>query len=319
MSPNTLSLSINGQERELFLSNNTTDTLSITNVTAEGFPAGTMITTDSCSGYQLIPQQSCIIQIKPGQNASSNCATGILPTPSTVTVTAQGESDTYEVRSNVLILTYGCIHQGGFLFSIDDNTFSLSSISGKVAALSDISYSATTQWQWGLYGTDVGSPTWETNTSGINDGWTNTIIIDKKGGAPCSPNNPTSSACLCSILSVNQDGSGGLDEPCTPPVACFNDWYLPAICELGPLGPTPVTFCSLNPTNIQNQLFEASPPIPNLGIAPATDYWSSTEYSKNPGNMAWYEDFENAGASVGWTLLKNFPLNVRCVREITLY
>ena len=87
----------------------------------------------SCSST-LAPGASCTITVSPGSNASSSCETGIAPTVGSIVVSA---GNAMEVTSNVVTLTYGCQHQGGFIYSIDDTTPNTGSIGGKVVSLTD--------------------------------------------------------------------------------------------------------------------------------------------------------------------------------------
>jgi len=54
--------------------------------------------------------------------------------PGTITVSADNANT---LVSNVLVLTFGCQHQRGFVYSIDDTTPDTGSIGGKVVSLVD--------------------------------------------------------------------------------------------------------------------------------------------------------------------------------------
>ena len=109
-------------------------------ISTSGFPTGTSITNNDCMGT-LNADDTCDITITPGSTASSHnsdntCTTspGTEPVPTIVTFSADNAPST---NINVLVLGYGCIYQGGFLFSVDDSTSNTGNISGKVAALTD--------------------------------------------------------------------------------------------------------------------------------------------------------------------------------------
>ena len=66
-----------------------------------------------------------------------------------------------------MVLSYGCIYQGGFIYSVDDTTADIGGIGGKTAAVNDTipgqtSPTAATP-DWGGNGTDIGSALYETN------------------------------------------------------------------------------------------------------------------------------------------------------------
>ncbi|HWG77253.1 MAG TPA: hypothetical protein VN660_10745 [Steroidobacteraceae bacterium] len=150
--PSTLALSVNcpsaggacvysnaaltGNAREITITNTSAAyTTTALTVTPASFPTGTSITTDSCTGSTLPPLGSCTLAITPGQVATSACTTGIEPTPGTVTVNASNAAGA--VTLEIVVVGYGCIYQGGFVYSIDDTTAPSGSIGGKVAALTD--------------------------------------------------------------------------------------------------------------------------------------------------------------------------------------
>jgi hypothetical protein len=144
--PSILALSVNntglnaaltGHARYITIQNTGTNPATGLSVSASGLPTGTNITTvpTTCTGT-LAPSATCTVTITPGSNATSNCSnTGIAPTPGVITVSATNVATA--VTSNVVVLSYGCQYQGGFLYSVDDSTANTSSIGGKVASLVD--------------------------------------------------------------------------------------------------------------------------------------------------------------------------------------
>jgi trimeric autotransporter adhesin len=86
-------------------------------------------------------------------------------------------------------------------------------------------------------------------------------------------------------------------------------WYLPAICELGGSGQG--ASCSAGLANIDTNLVQ-------LGFGGLNGlYWSSTEYSGNPTNIAWIQNFVAAGGSSQVVTSKTFALSTRCARAVT--
>lgn len=154
--PSILALSVNntalnaaltGNARYITIQNTGTNQATGLFVSAAGLPTGTNITTvpTTCTGT-LAPSATCTVTITPGLNATSSCNTGIVPTLGTITVSATNVAT--PATSNVVVLSYGCQYQGGFLYSVDDTTNNgvtgacttppcTKSIGGKVASLTD--------------------------------------------------------------------------------------------------------------------------------------------------------------------------------------
>ncbi|MBA2655748.1 MAG: hypothetical protein H0U70_02045 [Tatlockia sp.] len=205
-----LALFINGISRVLTVTNTGSQTATglMTIPPAAGWPPGTINLT-TCSG-NLAPGNSCTITIDPGPTPTfdggtnpCNSGTGTAPAPSLVQVTSTNANT---VASNVAVLDYGCIYNGGYLFAEDDSTPPNTSIGGKVVAL-----------------TDEGSLVWGTVSgvtaaSSFSDGLTNTNALANPVGQ-----YPAAQSCL------NKIDQG------------FSDWYLPAICQIGedPIGSCP--------------------------------------------------------------------------------
>ena len=112
---------------------------------------------------------------------------------------------------------------------------------------------------------------------------------------------------------------------CTATISGYSDWYLPAICEMGPNSAG--SDCSASTQNIVNQLPGL---VGSLGAGtPSTScayganclagyYWGSTEDSGNPIDFAWSQNFESLGDSYQGLVFKDNPLGVRCSRALTL-
>lgn len=250
-------------------------------VSTSGFPAGTSITNNDCTGT-LNAGATCDITITPGgtaspDNSANACTTspGTEPEPTIVTVSADNVPST---NVNVLVLGYGCIYQGGFLFSVDDSTPNTGSIGGKVAALTDEEESLASQWATELNDTAADS---------ITDGFANTNALATPEGQ-----YPAAQACL------NKSSQG------------FTDWFMPAICELGRfVGPGSNAGCGNTNPNLYTTLHTN-----NLGGFANVAYWSSSEFSGDPAGVAWLQGFSNGLQSGGG---KNGYQRVRCVRAFT--
>jgi len=105
-------------------------------VTPPAWPSGTTNTT-TC-GSILAAGNSCTITVTPGATATSDgtnpCSSGTAPVPGVVQV---GAVNSNIVSTNVLILSYGCIYQGGYVYAFDDTTSNTASVGGKVVSTSD--------------------------------------------------------------------------------------------------------------------------------------------------------------------------------------
>ncbi|HCR5325521.1 TPA: DUF1566 domain-containing protein [Legionella pneumophila] len=253
-------------------------------VSTSGFPAGTSITNNDCTGT-LNAGATCDITITPGgtaspDNSANACTTspGTEPEPTIVTVSADNAPST---NVNVLVLGYGCIYQGGFLFSVDDSTPNTGSISGKVAALTDEEESpGDFFFQWATELND-------TAADSITDGLANTNALATPEGQ-----YPAAQVCL------NKNDQG------------FTDWFMPAICELGRY----VTLGSDAGCGNTNPNLYTTLHTNNLGGFAFDDYRSSSEFSGNPTNDACLQIFVGGGQGV---VNKVSDLRVRCVRAFT--
>ncbi len=297
LSPSTqnLALSINapqanpallGTPRLIRITNTGSIPANNLQVSTSGFPSGTLITNNSCTGT-LNVGSTCNIIITPGSTASPNnsanaCTTppGTEPVPTIVTVSADNAPST---NVNVLVLGYGCIYRGGFLFSVDNSPVNTASIAGKVAALLDEEEGlGDFSFRWA----DVLA---NTSADSITNGFTNTNALATPSGV-----YPAAQACL------NKIDQG------------FTDWFMPAICELGRYlgqGSGINAGCAANSANLYTVLKES-----NLGVFVDVPYWSSTENSADSVNTAWYQDFSDGTQFVE---NKGISFRVRCVRAFT--
>ncbi|HHT0591839.1 TPA: DUF1566 domain-containing protein [Legionella anisa] len=245
---------LTGNARIIRIENTGSASASNVQVNAIGFPAGTSITSNTCMGT-LNAGATCDITITPGDVASPDntaiaCTTspGTQPVPTTVTVTADNAPAT---NINVLVLGYGCIYQGGFLFSVDDSTPNTGSIGGKVAALTD---EPGPFYQWSTIFDD-------TAANSITNGLANTNALANPVGQ-----YPAAQACL------NKNDQG------------FTDWFMPAVCELGRfVGIGLDAGCGTTNPNLYSTLHTN-----NLGGFADEVYWSSTEFDDFD---AWFQDF----------------------------
>ncbi|MDI1352409.1 MAG: fibronectin type III domain-containing protein, partial [bacterium] len=232
----------NGAARTITITNNSSNPIILSSNTpsiSPDLPTGTSITNTigACTaGATIGIGNSCTVTVNPGSLTTSDCNTGSAPTPSIITVqTTQGSY----VTANVVFLGYGCQYQQGYVYSIDDTTPLNGSIGGKIVALND-------------QGSNV---LWSSNNAGTYDGGIS-IYGTAANSTPGVP-IPDTSPPVSGQLGCNGNTDGACDTtniiayyspPTTTPqisfsfyasglckqiIAGYDDWYLPAICEMG--------------------------------------------------------------------------------------
>ncbi|ARB91138.1 InlB B-repeat-containing protein [Legionella longbeachae] len=297
---------LTGASRQFIITN--LGSIDATNVAVEssGLPQGTKFST-TCSN-ELQPNDSCTVTVFPGSVASSGaegtpCTSGIQPIPGKIAVTSDNG---FSTQLSVFVLGYGCIYQGGYIYSIDD-TFVNGSIRGKVVNSSD----QTERYHEGII--------WSSNGSGRASCDVHYAIhgINEKSATPCKggANGQCNTGYILNYYSPVSSYplayyAAGL---CKMDIEGYSDWYLPAICELGyeKQDGSCGSGCLSSQQNIQANLVEK-------GIGGFSGYyWSSTEYSNLPMFYAWFQNYSSSGEHFQ---LYDFKLNqfkVRCSRDLT--
>ena len=315
---------LSGQPRKIIVTNNGALTATNVSVTSSGLPAGTTISASTCSGT-LGPADSCSITVTPGNTASSACTTGTMPTNAIITIKG---SNTNENQIKIVVLSYGCIYQGGYVYSIDDTTLSSRSVGGKVTALSDqVSPSSGILWSADSAGNyDNGISIW-----GIDEASTTNAASPNASSSPPATLYPGQSNCngkadgacntnniyiyYSNFASSSPSLSSYAAGRCKQEINGYTDWYLPSICDMGP--DTGSLICP-SPT-LQNMVDNLPILIDNC-TGPqclAGDHWSSTEQEGNPSDNAWSECFASGGNSEQCIDVKSELLGVRCSRTLT--
>ena len=209
---------------------------------------------------------------------------------------------------DVVVLGYGCIDQGGYVYALDDTTPSTGSVGGKV--LSQFDEAAALVWSTrfdAIYGISeastaaapsVGSVAGQSSCDGATDGACDTAnIVDYYTsyavGAPIPLADYAAGACKATY-------------------ANYSDWHLPGICEMGYGAGGCGSAASPTEQNVQSDLADSGGPVPLNA-----DYWSSTEDSFSPTNAAWVQVFSTAGGSTQVVASKGLALTVRCTRAMT--
>jgi len=125
-----------GLARVITITNTGSNAAVNLSVTPPTWPVGT--TSSTTCGSTLSAANSCTITITPGATATSDgtnpCSSGTAPVPGVVPVSADNATT---VSSDVVVLGYGCIYQGGYVYAFDDTTPNTGSVGGKVVTTSD--------------------------------------------------------------------------------------------------------------------------------------------------------------------------------------
>lgn len=334
--PSILALSVNnppltGNARYITIQNTGTNQATGLSVLGTGLPTGTNITTvpTTCTGT-LAPGATCMVTITPGINATSDCNTGIAPTPGTITVSATNVAT--PATSNVVVLNYGCQYQSGFLYSVDDTTANTGSIGGKVLALTDQKRRSPGGIAWDADPACATNPfqcTQQTNAWDFYYGENLAAVIGSTNPNNSGTNGPGDTYQIISILNGQ---NGNINNPANYAAAVcttytdgvYTDWYLPAICEMGPNSNG--SGCLAGTPNIVDNLglLLGDPNTnPDTSCSYGTNclaglYWSSTEYSAIPKSNARYQYFASGGGSGQSYIIKYAPFGVRCSRALTI-
>lgn len=323
----TLALQASGAARTITFTNTGASTATrVTYTTSPALPAGTAITPASCGN--IAPAGTCVLTITPGSTPSA-VAYDTNPTP--ITFSVQG-TNTNTLTPTLNIVTLASVYQSGFIYSIDDSTPTTGSIGGKVAAVTD---QAGSVYPNGIIWSSDGSGTTvsyiaifgisETSTS-VNP---NPSAGQITGQSPCNGKND--GACdttnIITYYNANRAAGGAAPTPltqyasglCKASIGGYTDWYLPAICEMGPASssPYPDSGCVPGTPNMVTNLPLLRPPCTGPSCLDGS-YWSSTEDSLNPGFNAWYQNFAEDIYSHQNSVVKYFVIGVRCSRALTL-
>lgn len=326
----TLNGQASGQARTITITNTGDAAATGINIEYPTWPNQTTAASDC--GATLAAGATCTITVTPNTTPTSNCSTnGSAPTPGVITVSGSNATD---VTTNVVVLNYGCIYQGGYLFAMTETADTTKSIGGTVVTQADqadifpngVVWSSNSTSTGGVYDIIYGIS--ETSTTGAPNPSTNQVT----GQVAC--NGATDG--LCNSDNIIAYYSPPTTDPaitssfyasgrCRAPISGYSDWYLPAICEMGP--DSQGSGCAAGTQNIVNQLGSLVGD-PNA-VSPGTSctygtnclaggYWSSTENSNDPQYDAWYQLFASGGGSFQNYYLKVFQFGVRCSRALTI-
>ena len=321
-SVSSLGLEASGNARTITLTNTGADTaFNVTYSPSPALPSGTTITPTNCGN--IVSIGTCVLTIHPGATPS---ATAYNTSPTPITLSVQG-TNTNTLTPTLNIVTFGSVYQSGFIYSIDDTTPSTGSIGGKVAAVTDqaAAYPNGIIWSSDGSGTTVSNIAIfgisETSTSASPNPSTGQIA----GQSAC--NGKTDGSCdttnIVTYYNANRTTGGAAPTPlthyasglCKASMGGYTDWYLPAICEMGPASNG--SGCVSGTPNIVTNLPSLLTSCTGSSCL-AGSYWSSTEYSGDPPSSAWSQYFASGGGSSQYNDGKYLHLGVRCSRALTL-
>lgn len=255
----TLALATSGTARLITVTNQGPQPTEALRASAAGLPAGSWLR--STCPPDLEPGASCLLLVTPG--ALPSAAPGDLaPVPATVTVTG---ANTNAIDVRVSVLGYGSVHQGGYVFALDDTVPLTDSVGGKVAATAEVSNVNWSPSLVAIAGVNDDSIAGPNSCDGAVDGRCNTgrILAQYPSGSR------DFAAALCK--DSRHDG--------------FDDWYLPAVCELtysaDATGMCGTQAAPRVPDNMRSRLYDGGP-FGTFGLA----YWSSTQASQSPADTA---------------------------------
>ena len=374
----TLNGDVSGQPRTITITNTGDAAATGLDIDYPTWPTGTTATSDC--GANLAASATCTITVTPSTTPTSNCSTaGIAPTPGVITVSATGVAD---VTSNVVVLNYGCIYQGGYIFAMTETADTAESIGGTVVTQTD----QAPRWPGGIVWSSNGMgsaaanvsydiipgiaetslsagpspiPTYATAQTTFNTTYVNeSTYLFPSSGSFSACNGRTDGACNSrNILALYNATYNGVDYittnyglgvapymlsagqttrsyyaagQCSVTISGQPGWYLPAICEMGP--DSNGSGCSVGTQNMVTNLPSLLGIADNNGALTtacswgnsglnstnclAGFYWSSTEDSLYPQDVAW-EQYFASGGSGQFYYNKYDGDGVRCVRVLT--
>ena len=294
-------------------------------------------------------------------NTASACTANVAGRTAPAANVIQMQTDVGTINAQVLVLGYGCTYQSGYVFSIDDTVANTLSVAGKVAATGDqgsmkiwasngaggaqsqISYDTIPGIDHKSTGA-AASPTYAAFASFFSSYYTNAnpfaatafIACEGKMDGQCNTYNIL---LYYNQLKTNYNNAGSPKYTagagptntsyyatglCSTTISNYNDWYLPAICEMGWDQYNVGTGCGSSGTpfmqNIETNIIKYN--SLNLLNAFSASYYSSSEYAtsggNNPRTQACGQQFDPDDTYVAQSpYTKNNQASVRCVRLFT--
>ncbi len=342
-----LNTALTGNSRTLTVTNTGGNAITSVTYTEANNASNTYLSVSPASGAgctSIASGASCIFTIAPtGTTATPN------NTPVVITFNVTDfSSNTNTNSANLYVLSYGSLYQTGYVYSIDDSLTDYPanvSVGGEVLATSYQAYT-TLNLPWGATSTGVSD---KTSIYGIDElsttsnpsptSTTSAPIQNACDGATdgaCNTTNIVSYYDAIGNLSSNYSAGVCVNYQSTDSAGVYDDWFLPAICQLttysGGNVPASNATCSLTQQNVQSNLYSFICAFG--GTAPGCigsqyifyDTISSTEISNNPTDNAWgvyfnanndfYAGNMDGGVSIQYSK-SAAGLGVLCSRAIT--
>jgi hypothetical protein len=291
-----------GKQRTITINNSGARAASNLEVSLSGFPTGTTFD-DQCKTKTLAKDETCTINITPGSTPSNDanskpCNQGTAPQPGVITVSAQDKSTSVSV--NVSILDYGCLYQGGYIFALDDTQSP--NVGGKVG-----------------FEASLANSVWAADTisiCGVSDGSSNDNPVPSTGctgSSKCDANTDG----VCNTNGITSLSTGTVAAGCKQSLNNYEDWYLPAICELGvhnSKDENTIHCGTIDQPSLQN----CGSNLKDVSGFATKNYWSSTQFSQDT-TSAWYLHVrDDPNLPFGITPYnKSMRMGAFCVRKIT--
>ena len=360
-----LNAALTGRPRLITITNSGSfSATNVTYSASPALPSGTTISPASCG--TIVSSGTCVLTITPGSTASANAGdTSPTPitlsisgrntntlTP-TVNILTYGSvyqggyiyavddttPDTGSIGGTVVTQTDQADPALESLYSVVWSSNGASSLSASNDLIPGIAETSTT-------GSSV--PTYAAAQASFNTTYSNESTFPfPSAGSFASCNGGTNGACnSANILMfyntyITNYGIGSSPYTlsagptttsyyaagrCTATISGYSDWYLPAICEMGPDYLLQHAGCSASTQNMVTQLPDllgaANAGTPSTSCAYGANclagyYWSSTEFLDTPIDRAWFQYFELGGKSGQDAVHKDHPYGVRCSRALT--
>ncbi|HHF0578356.1 TPA: hypothetical protein ACPHXX_000565 [Legionella anisa] len=253
-----------GLARVITITNTGSSTAVNLSITPPTWPTGTSSST-TC-GSTLTAGNNCTVTVTPGSTATSDgtnpcSSSGTAPLPGAVQVSADNATT---VSTDVVVLSYGCIYQGGYVYAFDDTTPNTGSVGGKVASTSDqaapypngIVWSSNGGTGGGVGGSDsvdvsydtlpgiafastssVGSPTYATFASFFASTYTNPNPFTSASFSMCdgmsdgSCNTGNAVTFYNQFITNNTQGNGGTPPFTASPGPTNITYYAAGLCK----------------------------------------------------------------------------------------